>query len=89
MNQKDAVLGWMREHPEGISQRTAVRAFGCYRLASRISELRSEGYAIVSDLKPSDRGGYFAQYRLIEPEPVKAAPADVVPGQTNIWGNDE
>lgn len=42
----------------------ALRRFGCFRLAARISELREEGHKIKTE-HVSRRGKTFAEYRLV------------------------
>ena len=53
-----------------ITQLEALRDIGCMRLASRISDLRYQGYAIGWRMKTSkNRNGedvYFAEYYLEE-----------------------
>ena len=53
-----------------ITQLQALQDIGCMRLASRISDLRSQGYAIGRRIKTSkNRYGdsvSFAEYYLIE-----------------------
>jgi hypothetical protein len=51
-----------------ISPLEAIRDIGCYRLASRISDLRGQGYPIKTDMETviNRRGGKstFARYSL-------------------------
>lgn len=62
MSQKSQVLAHLRR--SRLDPLTALRRYGCLRLAARIDELRSQGYEIVSRLV--ERGGKrFAQYRLV------------------------
>ena len=67
--QCDKVLEYMRRYGS-ITQLEALRDIGCMRLASRISDLRYQGYAIGRRMKTSkNRDGddvYFAEYYLIE-----------------------
>lgn len=67
--QCDKVLEYMRRYGS-ITQLEAFRDIGCMRLASRISDLRYQGYAIGRRMKTSkNRDGedvYFAEYYLIE-----------------------
>lgn len=51
-----------------ISQKDAINSYGCYRLASRIAELRRDGYVIKTDRK-TEKNRYgakvsFAVYTL-------------------------
>lgn len=54
----------------GISQAEAQRLFGCYRLASRISDLKRRGYKIkstlVCDRKRNGEKTRYAVYTLEE-----------------------
>ena len=63
------VLEYM-ERFGSITQLDALRDIGCMRLASRISDLRAQGYAIGRRMKTSkNRYGdevHFAEYYLIE-----------------------
>ena len=67
--QCDKVLEYMRRFGS-ITQLEALRDIGCMRLASRISDLRQQGYAIGRRIKTSkNRYGdsvYFAEYYLEE-----------------------
>ena len=67
--QCDKVLAYMRQFGS-ITQMDALRDIGCMRLASRISDLRQQGYAIGRRMKTSkNRYGedvYFAEYYLEE-----------------------
>ena len=69
MNQCDLVLEYMRDFGS-ITPIDAMREFGCMRLASRIADLREQGYAIGRRMKTSkNRYGKdvsFAEYYLIE-----------------------
>lgn len=47
MTQKEEILQFMREYG-GITQKDATDYIGCTRLAARISDLRRDGYNIVS-----------------------------------------
>ena len=67
--QCEKVLEYMRRYGS-ITQLEALRDIGCMRLASRISDLRYQGYAIGRRMKTSkNRNGEdvcFAEYYLIE-----------------------
>lgn len=67
--QCNMVLDYMRQFGS-ITQLEAIRDIGCMRLASRISDLRYQGYAIGRRMKTSkNRFGKdvsFAEYYLIE-----------------------
>ena len=67
--QCDKVLEYMRRFGS-ITQLQALQDIGCMRLASRITDLRQQGYAIGRRIKTSkNRYGdsvSFAEYYLIE-----------------------
>ena len=67
--QCDKVLEYMRQFGS-ITQLQALQDIGCMRLASRISDLRQQGYAIGRRIKTGkNRYGdsvSFAEYYLIE-----------------------
>ena len=67
--QCDKVLEYMKTFGS-ITQLQALSDIGCMRLASRISDLRQQGYAIGRRMKTSkNRYGedvYFAEYYLEE-----------------------
>ena len=67
--QCEKVLAYMRQFGS-ITQLQALQDIGCMRLASRISDLRYQGYAIGRRMKTSkNRNGddvYFAEYYLEE-----------------------
>lgn len=68
MTQNERVLHYMKERGS-ITQLDALREFGCMRLASRISDLRKEGYSIRKETEKSkNRYGEsicYARYSLI------------------------
>lgn len=54
-------------HLEGGNTITALEAlnlFGCFRLASRIHDLRVQGYDIIVDRIKTNSGKYVAQYKM-------------------------
>lgn len=63
----------LRELIEGnkVSPLSALRDFGCMRLASRIYELREQGYLIVSDER-NQKGKRYCVYRMTEQEQKRA-----------------
>ena len=67
--QCDKVLEYMRQFGS-ITQLQALQDIGCMRLASRITDLRQQGYAIGRRIKTGkNRYGdsvCFAEYYLIE-----------------------
>ena len=66
---RELILEYMRQFGS-INPLQALQDIGCFRLASRISELRKEGYNIISDrIDYTNRFGvqkHFAEYRLEE-----------------------
>ena len=69
MTQCDKILRHLKDYGS-ITSLTAMQEYGIMRLASRINDLRSEGIAIVSEMKTGkNRYGettHFAVYRLAE-----------------------
>lgn len=68
--QAKRVLEYIRE-TGSITQLEALRELGVMRLASRITDLKRQGYAIVRDTVPiKTRYGntYIARYREVKPE---------------------
>lgn len=47
-----------------ITQMDALRMFGCFRLASRINDLRNEGYDIATERVVTSNGKRVASYRM-------------------------
>lgn len=56
--QEQAILKWLNDGQE-LTPLDALNAFGCFRLASRICNLRKKGYAIETER----RNGH-AVYRM-------------------------
>lgn len=69
MTQCEKVLEYMKDFGS-ITPLDAIRDIGCMRLASRIADLREQGYAIGRRMKTSkNRYGKnvsFAEYYLIK-----------------------
>ena len=63
LRQRDLILEYLRGH-DYITPREALDVFGVFRLAARISDLRADGYHIVTEEKALGRKR-FAAYRLI------------------------
>tara|TARA_R110000772_G_scaffold52966_1_gene121296 strand:- start:905 stop:1153 length:249 start_codon:yes stop_codon:yes gene_type:complete len=66
---KDKIMGTQKKqikaHLEGgyrITAMDALNTFGCFRLASRISDLKSEGYPVDKVMVETDTGARIAQY---------------------------
>lgn len=70
-NQCQLVLMHMKKYGS-ITQREADQEYGIARLASRINELRRQGYAIKSEIitgkNRREEKTSFARYRLMEEE---------------------
>lgn len=64
MSQKQIVLDYMRMH-EGISTYKAFE-MKITRLAARISELRDDGYSILSERRMSEEHKPYVLYKLEE-----------------------
>ena len=47
MNQKQALLSYLKNHKGGITQFTAVMELGILRLSERIRELENDGIKII------------------------------------------
>lgn len=69
MTQCDRIIRHMQDYGS-ISSMEAIQEYGILRLASRISDLREQGYDIVSETKTGkNRYGeatHYAVYRLKE-----------------------
>lgn len=64
LTQAEQILNYMKTG-HTITTLEALHFFSCFRLASRISELRSEGHPIVTDMiKTQNSGKMVARYRL-------------------------
>lgn len=57
----DYVLEYLELY-DSITALEAVRAFNCFRLAARISDLRQDGYTIETEYNPT--GKRYAMYTL-------------------------
>lgn len=66
MTQKQKILEYMRNN-QGISTYTAFQ-MRITRLAARISELRADGYNILSERRMSEDNKPYVQYRLVGDE---------------------
>ena len=67
MTQCEKILDYMRLNGS-ITQLDALREFGCMRLASRITDLKAQGYDIISKME-SNKNRYgdtvrYARYTL-------------------------
>ena len=69
MTQKEQILKALKAG-RVLTQLVALQEFGCFRLASRINELRDEGHDIKTDVYKYTTGGgikkQIARYRLLQ-----------------------
>lgn len=63
MSQKEVLLKHLKR--KTISQYEALLVYGIARLASRIDELRKEGWNIETIMKRDDKGKRYARYRMV------------------------
>jgi hypothetical protein len=63
MTQNEAILGRLKEG-KSVTQMGALQAYGCFRLAARINELRKQGHLIKTLLVKAPNGRSYARYRL-------------------------
>jgi len=62
MSQNHAILAHLQRAP--ITPLTALEVYGCFRLAARISDLRSSGHKIATEwVRKGEKR--FARYRLV------------------------
>lgn len=81
-SQSAAILDHLRAHPEGLTQADAIRWFGCYRLAARISDIRNgmlEHGESLPTITEHHEGGTHARYVLVRAAPVPLTDDDVEP----------
>lgn len=65
MSQVDQIAEWLAAGKE-IDPRTALREFGCFRLAARIFELRDQGLSIAERTEYAGKK-HWSVYRLAIP----------------------
>lgn len=66
MTQKEKILQYIEE-TGSITPLDALREFGCMRLASRVSELKRDGYPIKATMETSkNRNGEPVRYARYE-----------------------
>lgn len=70
LSQKKVILDHLKKFGS-IEPLTALREYGCYRLGARISDLRNDGYNIITETIKSvsritGRPVYFANYKLVK-----------------------
>lgn len=61
--QNEMILEHLQESEIGITPIDALNLYGCFRLSARISDLRREGYPIVSE-RETRNGKTYCRYRL-------------------------
>ena len=66
ISQRAAILARLKDGKK-VSQLSALRDFGCMRLAAVIHRLRKQGHKITTDER-SQGGKVYAVYRLERPE---------------------
>lgn len=62
-SQNDRIAAWLRAG-RSITALEALNMFGCFRLASRISDLRRKGMDIESGRITTSTGKLVASYRM-------------------------
>ena len=71
LTQNEMILKYIHDYGS-ITPLEALKEFGCMRLASRINDLKNQGYNIVSEkVSIKNRNGKkisFAKYSIIESE---------------------
>ena len=76
--QKELIREYL-ERGNSLTPMDALELFGCFRLATRIFELKREGLDIVTDMVENKATGKrYASYRLV-PAPVCSDPVPAVP----------
>jgi hypothetical protein len=60
--QKEQIRSYLNKG-KTITSLEALDIFKCFRLASRISELKQEGYPVTKQMIRLDSGKYVAEYR--------------------------
>lgn len=63
MTQKETLLRHLKRK-KTISQYEALLVYGIARLASRIDELRKDGWSIETIMKTDEKGKRYARYRM-------------------------
>lgn len=61
-SQNEEIEAWLKSG-HTITPLEALEKFGCFRLGSRIFDLRSKGLNIVTEMV-TDKGKHFASYKL-------------------------
>ncbi len=66
-NQRQVILDFLTTG-HSLTSLEALERFGCFRLASRISELRKLGHKIPKEIITTESGARIARYYLIPDE---------------------
>ena len=83
ITQNDAILALLQSRPAGLTPIEALNEVGCFRLAARVGELRSQGHLIVNTPETRD-GRTWARYRLL---PSKVSSPIPEMEQRALWGD--
>ena len=62
-SQKNRILAYLKSG-KSLTQMEALYKFGCFRLASRINDLRNDGLAVITDKIKLPNGKMVACYHL-------------------------
>lgn len=62
-SQNAKILNWL-ENGNKITSLEALQLFGCFRLASRVHDLRERGHNIMKEMIIQPNGKRVAQYSL-------------------------
>lgn len=62
MSQNTDILNHLQKGP--ITTLEALNKYGCFRLASRINDLRRQGHEIITTNKELPNGKHVAEYSL-------------------------
>lgn len=63
LSQKKQILAYLKSG-KSITQMEALYRFGCFRLASRINDIRNDGWGVVTEKIKLGNGKIVASYRL-------------------------
>lgn len=61
-SQEQQILSWLKRG-RGLTPIQALEKFGCFRLGSRIHDLRMQGWDILTEMV-TQNGKRFARYKL-------------------------
>jgi len=65
VSQKKRIAAWLNDG-KTLTQMEALYKFGCFRLASRINDLRNDGMNIKTEKITLSNGKIVAQYRKLD-----------------------